>query len=237
MTKTLFVVIVVAVIAAAIYYERRRGDAMEGIAQRLGLQYQAGRDRLPGELLDAGFDLFTQGPPLLRFYLEGEENGDTLALFEFTYNAAPGGEGEAEMPLQDDQVGIERRAQTVLWIHRHGSLPDFDLAPATGIHQRRVAGRFGFVPVTFDGERAFNQTYLLLGRDAGRLRRLFDGPLRDYLLQHPGLVVEARGQDLLIYRFGELVAPKRLPDFLQQGRELAALLRPGGGTEPQRWAK
>ena len=197
---------------------------MEATANRLGLDFLPDRKTLPAPLAAAGFDLFAQGPPLIRFYMTGQRDGGHIALFEFTYSAAPAGEGEADLPLQDDQVGMERRAQTVIWAVLERELPDFDLAPARGVHQRRVADRFGFIPVTFDDDRAFDRDYRLLGRDAGRLRRLFDPALRHYLLQHPGLVLESRGRNLLIYHFGRLTDPKRLPALLQQGRELLDLL-------------
>lgn len=220
MSKTLFLVLVVIVIAAAIYYERRRGEGMETTASRLGLDYRPERRTLPPPLSAADFDLFRQGPPDIRYYMEGRVDGQPVALFEFTYTATISGEGQAELPIQDDQVGMERRAQTVVWLRLERQLPDFDLAPARGIHQRKVASRFGFSPVTFDGDDPFNRQYRLLGRDAERLRHLFPEPVRRFLLAHPGLVLECRGRELLIYRFEGLTSPKQLPAFLQESREL-----------------
>jgi hypothetical protein len=224
MSKIVFIIIVAIIIAAAIYYEKRRSDGMSEAARKLGFDYQAGQHALPQALDAAGFDLFTQGPPNIRHRLSGNRNGREMALFDFTYTASSAGEGQREYPVVDDYKSIEDRAQTVIWVHSQNALPDFDLSPSK-LHRRTVAGRFGLNRVTLDGENEFNQSHILLARDSERMRALFRQPLLQYLQRHPRIVVEARGESVLVYRFEKLTEPSAIIAFIDEAEELLRLLQ------------
>jgi len=224
MSKLLIVLAFIVIIVGAIYFEKRRGNDMRAAADRLGFSFHPGQHRLPDALDSIGFDLFTQGPPNIKNRMQGQRNGRSISLFDFTYTASSSGEGQRDFPLADDQQGLESRSQSVIWIHSDRMLPDFDLSPAR-IHKRNVASRFGLSQVTLDGKHEFNQDYILLARDSGRTRKLFSDELIGYLQSHPGLVMESRGGDSLFYRFEKLPDPKSIPGFLGQAEELLDLLQ------------
>jgi hypothetical protein len=126
--------------------------------------------------------------------------------------------------MSDDHQGMETRSQSVIWVRRNPPLPDFDLSPSR-IHKRTVAARQGLQRLTFDGSAEFNDRYVLLVRDQERVRPLFTPEVQEYLLAHPGLVFESRGEDALFYRFGKRAEPKGVPLFLDEVQALLSLVR------------
>jgi len=197
---------------------------MAAVAGRLGLSFKAGQHKLPGDLSQAGFDLFTQGPPNIKNRMQGDRGGRDVTLFDFHYDATTSGEGQQGVPVMDDQNSIERRSQTVVWFRSESALPDFDLSPGN-THKRSVGQRFGLTRVTFDGQEAFNRQFVLLARDAGKMREIFTDRVLDYLSGRPDTVMESRGRDTLFYRFGKLSNSKAVPDFLEEAEGLLDLLQ------------
>ncbi|MCP3867505.1 MAG: hypothetical protein GY703_05285 [Gammaproteobacteria bacterium] len=235
MSNILIVLIFVLIVAGAIFYEKRRGDDMETVAGRLGFTFHGGQHRLPGELDEAGFDLFTQGPPNIKNRMVGRRGEREVTLFDFHYKALSSGEGQRGFQVADDHDSIERRSQGVVWFRSQSKLPDFDLSPKR-IHMRNVGSRFGLGQVTFDGASGFNQEYNLLARDAQKMRTLFTDQVMTFLADHPGIVLESRGQDVLFYRFEKLPKPRDIPRFLEEGETLLDLLQQvfsGSGSSQQ----
>ena len=233
MSKIIFIIFVAVVIVAAIYCEKRRGDDMSQLAKQLGFDFHPGQHRLPVELDEAGFDLFTQGPPNIRNRMHGMRGSLEITLFDFSYAATTAGEGQRSHPVADDYNNIETRNQSVVWIRSTQSLPDFDLSPRR-IHRRSVASRFGLQQVTFDGNDRFNQQHILLARDGERVRALFNQALFDFLAEHPHLVIESRGQNALIYRFEKLPDPTSVPQFLDDAVGLLELFQQSAGKSLNR---
>jgi hypothetical protein len=226
MTKLLIALVIIGIIAGAFYFEHQRGSGMAAVASKLGLAFQSGQQRIPEQLEQADFDLFTQGAPDVKNLMVGEAHGLPVSIFDYSYRALSAGEGGNGVPVADDHQSMETRSQSVIWVRLGQPLPDFDLSPS-GIHNRTVAARYGFNRVTFDAARAFNDRYVLLARDAQRVRALFSGEVRDYLLAHPDLVFEARAGNTLFYRFEDRVDPSKIPAFLQQVQTLLGLLKSG----------
>jgi len=224
MTKYIIIAVFVLIVLGAIYFEKRRGDDMAAVAGRLGLSFKPGQHPLPGELNQAGFDLFTQGPPNIKNRMLGDRNGREVTLFDFHYDAASSGEGQQGVPVIDDRNSVERRGQTVIWFRSESVLPDFDLSPGN-THKRSVGQRFGLTRVTFDGQEAFNRQFVLLARDAEKIRGIFTDRVLDYLSDRPDTVLESRGRDTLFYRFGKLSSSKAVPDFLKEAEGLLDLLQ------------
>ena len=224
MSKILLILVVILIIVGALYFEKRRSSDMQAVANRLGLSFHPGQHRLPETLEGAGFDLFTQGPPNIKNRMQGERNGRSVSLFDFTYTATSSGEGQRELPPTDEHHGLESRSQSVIWLRSDRALPDFDLAPSR-THRRNVASRFGFNRVTFDGRNDFNQEYVLLARDAEKMRTIFSDDVIRFLLANPGQVIESRGRESLFYRFENLSTPKAIPAFLRETEELLGLLQ------------
>lgn len=223
MTKLLIALVILAIIAGAFYFERKRTRGMAAIASKLGYAFHNQAQKIPAELAQQEFDLFTQGGQKIRNRMDGEIQGLPVSVFDFSYQAYTAGEGSRSQPVADDQQGMETRSQSVVWLKLRQPLPDFDLSP-TRIHQRTAAGRHGLSRVTFDNDREFNQDYNLLARDGVKVRALFSEHLRSRLSGQPGMVMEARGAHALFYRFEDRVSPDSVPELVRQIEALVPLL-------------
>lgn len=223
MTKIAILIVILLIVAAGIYTEWQRGNNLAQSAKRLGLDFSAGLQPMPPELDALEFDLLGLGRGEIGNRMAGRSGDYPVDIFDFSYDATTAGDGFASHPAADEQVSMERRNQTVIHLQAMTVFPDFDVSPARG-HRRQVASRFGFSPLVVEEERTFSQAYRLLTRDAQRCRLLFNAGVREFLLNHPGLVVEGRGRDLLFYRFGERLKARQLAPFLQEVQQLAGLL-------------
>lgn len=210
-----FAAVALVIVTAAVVLEGQRRQSLSRVAQGLGFQFTGGQHVLPESLDQAGFYLFTQGQPLILNRLDGERGGYQVSLFGFGYDAGKGEEGSREF-LTPDVGQVENRLQTVAWLHRPGrTLPDFDLSPTRHV-LRRVAARSTMHPVTFDGRADFRDRYLLYGRDDVAMRRVFRPAVLEALVADPGWFIEGRGDQWLVYRLSQRVAPDRMSAFLDQ---------------------
>lgn len=211
----IFAAVALVIVAAAIYLEGQRSHALARVATGLGFQFTGGQHPLPRALDEAGFYLFTQGPPLIKNRMEGERAGYRVSIFDFAYAAEQGEEGSRDLPVAD--VGqVENRIQTVIWLYRAGQvLPDFDLSPTRQV-LRRVGARFPLQRLTFDGRTDFNHHYLLLVRDEQAMRRVFTSPVVTAWAADPGWFLEGRGDQWLIYRLSERASPREITAFLDR---------------------
>jgi hypothetical protein len=210
-----FFVVAAVIVVAAIYVETQRRTALDQVASRLGFSFTGGQQALPDHLDRAGFYLFTQGQPLIKNRMDGERAGYQISVFGFGYDAGQGEEGSRALPTADDGQ-IERRLQTVVWLQRPGqTLPVFDLSP-TRQPLRRLDARLGLQTVGLDGAQDFRDHYLLLGRDATALRRVFTPAVVDAWAADPGWFVEGRGDQWLVYRLQHRAAPADIPAFLDR---------------------
>lgn len=222
--KIVGILAIVAIVLLALFYEAKRRDQLARVAADLGLSFRRGQQFLPPELEEAGFYLFSQGSNQIFNRMDGSRNGVRLSVFGYGFDAAFGDEGQRELPNSDDDAGIERRLQTVVWLRSdRDRLPDFDLSPVPG-PKRSAAARFGLQPVGFDGHPAFGGAYRLLAREPMTARRHFTPPVLDYLADHPGFVLEGRGGQWLFYRPEERTAPERIGGLIGQAVELVGLL-------------
>ncbi|MCW8890027.1 MAG: hypothetical protein OQL20_05145 [Sedimenticola sp.] len=223
MTKAVILIIIVLIVAVGIYTEMKRGNNLSNTAKALGLEFQSGLQPLPEEWAALGFDLLLQGKPEVANRMSGLQLGRAVEVFDYTFDGTAAGEGFKAHPVADDQVNIERRSQTVIYLRAGVTLPDFDISPANS-HMRSVAQRVGFSPLKLQESRTFSQVFNLLVHDQERCRRLFNDSVQAFFLQHPELVVEARGRDVLIYRFGQRLKAKQIGGFLALSDSLVELL-------------
>lgn len=215
----IFIAAAVVIVGTWLTLNLKRQAELTRVAEALGYSIRTGLQRLPPEIDDGRFYLFTQGRPEVLNPIHGERDGFDLVTFGFSYDAGMGEEGSRELPIAD--VGqIEVRTQTVVWLHRQGlTLPDFDLSPSRS-YIRRAGARFGLMPVGIDGADDFRDRYMLLGREPDAVRRRFTPAVRDWFTANPGWYVEGRGDRWLVYRIGDWVDPDDLPAFLDQAIDI-----------------
>ena len=148
--------------------------------------------------------------------MQGAKGIYRVTLLEYFFDAAFGDEGDRYLPNSDDDSQVEHHAQLVAWVRSEAlSLPEFDLSPARG-PIRSAAARAGYLPLSFDGAPEFNRAFRLAGRDAQALRKVFTRQLRDLLLQHPGWVIESRGDQWLFYQPDQRTDSKAIPLWLDE---------------------
>lgn len=222
MLKALIVIVIILIVAGGFYFESRRSNDLGQLAKQMGLNFQAGQQQMPAVLKSSDFDLFTQGASNINNWMSGSLKGHQIGIFGFSYTASTSGEGDAILPVNEDQNSTERRNQSVIWIGTEKKYPDFDLSPKR-IHIRTVASRFGLSPITFDGDPEFNKHFVLLARDSNQVTQLFSESARKQLMAHPGLAIESRGNNLLFYRHGERLSPKDIPQFVAEVETLIKL--------------
>jgi len=224
MKLILLLIVAALIVGAFFYFEKNRSDALAKVANELGFQFKAGQQNLPSELDEIGFYLFSQGSRQITNLMQGRKGDYDIAVFGYFYDAGVGMEGQRELPISNDDGEIQRRGQSVAWIHsaRH-NLPDFDLTPVKGAI-RRVAQEDNLQRITFDGNRAFDDKYVLTGRDAAAVRGLFNEEVQRFLETHPEFTFESRGHDALLYRNQERVDPANIPDLLNLAEEFMDLL-------------
>ncbi len=228
MSKIIIIAVIVLIVAGGLYFEAKRGGNLGRLAAQYGFTYNSGFQSAPSALVGAEFDLLMQGDHTISNKMEGLFESYSVALFDYSYSARISGEGSGAMPTEDDHMGVETRSQSVIWIKSHHKLPEFDVSPSD-IHGRKVAGRFGFSSLSIESDPQFEKHYNLLVKDVAACRQLFDGAVRAQLLSS-GLVIESRGDDHLIYRFGQRLKAKEIPAFLEQAKALIGKLDQNTGA-------
>ena len=113
--------------------------------------------------------------------------------------------------------------QTVVLIERRDlALPHFLLTKKQVFHWFEKVLK---VPTLISFDRAtLNKMYQLKGEDEVAIRALFNPQVCIALEQHPGLTIEGRGPQLLIFRESVVLNPLECPRFLGESRKLAELL-------------
>jgi hypothetical protein len=187
--------------------DRVRREAMEALAARMGLRFQASAAGLDAEDY-RGLHLFTLGRErTYRNVLSGKPDGtEGLILCDYHYTT---GDGKS----------TQTHRQTVaLLAYPRGGLPRFELRPESVIH--RVGAIFGYQDIDFKESPGFSSRYLLRGTDETAVRGLFRTNLREYFETHPGWCVDGRGSWLAAYRHGVLVKPADIPAFIDAAKVL-----------------
>jgi hypothetical protein len=114
--------------------------------------------------------------------------------------------------------------QTVVLIESSDSaLPHF-LLTKKRIFQR-LENLFKVPVLIFPEQATFNKLYQLKGEDEIAIRAVFNPQVCTVLEQHPGLTIEGRGPQLLIFREKVVLDPGEWPTFLDEARALAGLFR------------
>jgi len=245
--SVLFVVGLPALIAyLEAYLEKKRREALEQVARRLGMSFSAELpEGIRSRLLQAGFKLFEQGYDR-RFYNSMSKrliDGTEIGAFDYQYGY-PSGRGKrrarAGAPTPDDHRypsgrGKSRRivwgksrgthCQSVFWAYCEDlRLPHFRLHPEVPLFHD-VAKAFGMQDINFENHPDFSRRYLLRGEDEAKIRLRFHPSFLNFLEQHPPCCAEGSGPQLIVWRDDQQVSPEKMADWLRFGEEWVQRLR------------
>lgn len=82
-----FVVVAIVIVVAGIYLETKRRNALDRVSIDLGFDFRRGMHKVPADLDNAGFYLFTQGQPDILNLMTGRRGEYEVRLFGFSYDA------------------------------------------------------------------------------------------------------------------------------------------------------
>lgn len=121
--------------------------------------------------------------------------------------------------------------QTVAWIRDAKlELPQFTLRPE-GLMVNLVANMLGQEDIDFDSHPQFSKAYHLSGPEQ-ETRELFQTPLLDLFTAQPGWDVRGEHNDLMLMWPRRTVPNQRLPEFIQQVREIHARFVAASANRP-----
>jgi hypothetical protein len=214
---TIFLLIVVVILIGVWYFESHRRNGLAKAAQRIGLTFEPGQQRLPQFMDSADFYLFRQGQPLIQNMMRGGRIGDRILVFNYTFEATEGFEGQRNIPSVTDEGSILTHMQTVVTFHEITPLPHFDLSPNDGSKRTLNAD---FTTVAYDNFQNFTQNYRLAAREEAKVRSLFTNDLLEHFANNPGWVIESRGDLIIFYQKDRRVEPELITVFIDQAYTL-----------------
>jgi hypothetical protein len=207
---------------AHIDLEKRRREALEQVARRLGMSFSAELpEGIRSRLLQAGFGLFKRGGA--RFYnsmFKRLNDGTEIAIFDYSCKAF------RSRPRRGNYY-LRRRNYyfSVFWAYCEDlRLPRFWLRPEVPLFDD-VAKAFGMQDINFENHPDFSRRYLLRGEDEAKTRLRFHPSFLNFLEQHPPCYAEGFGPQLVIWRDYPRVTPEKMADWLRFGEEWVQRLR------------
>jgi hypothetical protein len=206
----------IAVVIAVAYFvsryrNRKRTEALQQIADELGLQFfPDGNGALLMSLRHFGL-ISSGGNQKILNLMRGMSEDREVAVFDFEYVT---GSGKSRRTWRT----------TVVCLRSDGfEFPTFSLRPQN--FWNKVGRWFGGSAIDFESHPTFSKNYLLRGDNEALIRDIFDADALDFYEQHPGVTVEGSGNTLLVYRHRVKIAPAELPAFLAEGFRILALHR------------
>jgi len=208
-----FVLILLGPLALIAYLEKRRREALERVARRLGMSFSAELpEGIRSRLLQAGFELFKRGGAR-RFYnsmFKRLNDGTEIAIFDYSCKA----------PRRRNYYFF-----SVFWAYCEDlRLPHFRLRPEVPLFHD-VAKAFGMQDINFENHPDFSRRYLLRGEDEAKIRLRFHPSFLNFLEQHPPCYAEGSGPQLIVWRDDQQVSPEKMADWLRFGEEWVQRLR------------
>lgn len=198
---------------AGLYAEKKRREAVQAVADDLGLAfYRDGDSRLVDQLAD--LQLFSKGRSRrIANMIQGETEEVVMGIFDYRYTTGSGKKSHTY------------RQSVVFFRAMDLSLPHFEMRPQGFFHG--IGKIFGYQDIDFESHPRFSKTFVLRGTNDELVRATFDGKLLSALEQKPGICLEGRGTDLIFYRHGKRAKPHQLRELMQEGFDVLAMFRAG----------
>ena len=199
-----FLILVVGLLIFSYVYEKKRTEALELIAKKLGFSFsKSGRKKT--KLTHEKFALFSKGSSRkLKNEIWGNNKDNKVSIFGYSYSQRSGNNSSTYK-------------QTVLSIEDSRlDLPKFELGPENTFH--KIGQVFGYQDIDFESFPVFSKKYLLRGSDEVRIRKLFTPEVIEYFEKNQNLYVEAQGRTLILYKPSERCKPDEITGFYQKGK-------------------
>ena len=206
------ILMVGAVIVAVIYYfDRRRSDAIQAIATRLGLTYRRKPTDADNALIIGSHIANTGHSHVTSNVLEAARTDElSLTLFDHSYTI---GYGKSRQTYNQTFT----RMQSPLL-----NLPSFVLFPETFFS--KIGKLFGGKDVNFPDAPQFSKKYILRGPDEAAIRSFFTPALLQFFeRQERLLTIDAAGDTLLAHRTSRRAKPEQIEAYIAEGKQILAL--------------
>ncbi|MDY7109293.1 MAG: hypothetical protein SYC29_11725 [Planctomycetota bacterium] len=213
-----FIAVCLLVRLVLVLLERRRRRVLERAAEELGLRFSPGGAAAPAEAMQR-LPLFWYGvQQRARNVLSGRIEDLRAWLFDYQYRVPygtiePDNTEASLVPIQT--VAVIRLAED--------RLPDFEARPREAF-ARRAPRRRGYHRVRLPEFPAFDERYLVRGRDEAAVRAALTDELLAYLLHRDGLCLDAGGPWLVVYRPQRRLAPSQMAELLEEAFEIGTIL-------------
>ena len=212
MSGLFFLFLVFMVIGLVIYlilraaHEQQRMEQLRVVAGRMGFSFAAQAEAgLWGQV--EGFYLFSRGRSRrIHNVMRRQIHDIDVTIFDYRYTT------------QNGKHSHTHHRSVVLFETGRLNLPRFTLRPKHFFH--RIAKALGWQDIIFEAHPVFSESYLLQGRDEGRIRQVLNEEALLYYTRHPDLHTEGDGRRLVFYRGGRRVEPQGMEAFLQQGLDV-----------------
>jgi hypothetical protein len=214
--------VIVAFVAGVVISQqvlaKRRREAVQGLAESLGLAFQAETSVEQMDLFKS-IAYFTRGSShQVLNHLSGSTDVATVHMMDFQFTVGSGKNATVKRQTVAAFQADELR------------LPGFDLAPES--LATRFMELFGVQDIDFEEDEAFSQKFVLTSSAEPAVRRLLDRELRQFLGQRPDIYLSVRPGFICLYRPNQLVPPEKWKDFMGEAFQIyQALLqrldRPG----------
>lgn len=193
-------------IGVAYWMDRKRRDALQQIADELGLQF-----------FPDGFDSYIQGVANLKLFNTGrarkqskavvaESEGTTLCIFDYSYTVGSG-------------KNSRTYSQTVAAVQSSElQIPDFAIKNEGLLH--RLGGLVGMQDIDFESHPKFSKMFLLSGSNEPAIRNLFRPQLLEYFETQKGVSVEGGYGGFVFYVPGKKVKPQDIKQFMSTAYEI-----------------
>jgi hypothetical protein len=211
----LFVALFAGIIALGFYQEKKRREALEQVAVRLGMQFSSQSvEGIPSRLHQSGFDLFQRGRGRRYYNWMSKRliDGTEIALFDYQYTS---GSGKNRSTYR---MSVFSAYQEDL------HLPSFRLHPENAFFHG-IAKAFGMKDINFESHPKFSRSYLLRGQDEDQIRMRFHPGVLSFLEDYLNYVVEGSGAHFILWRSNQRVQPEGMAEFMRLGEELVQRLR------------
>ncbi len=202
------IVVVGCILLLAYRLQKQRTEAMKKAAQMMGFSFSPKKEMSEIHAISV-FRLFNQGhSKRIRNFLQGSKDQVSWRIFDYRYTTGGGKSSNTSN-------------QTVVSAEIKSSLPGFFLGKEHVF--LKLAEKFGYQDIDFDTHPAFSDKYILRGDEAG-VRKLFKPEVLEFF-ERAAIIytIEAKGNDIIIYRRSRKVKPAQLRQYLDEMTRIVKL--------------